>query len=69
MKVHSLIRPRIKSGAGSSNLFSRQKQRSKGIHAATDQLLPDCGHSPHLENPEATLQAMQQVLQDWGVLA
>ena len=40
-----------------------------GIHAATDQLLPDCGHSPHLENPEATLQAMQQVLQDWGVLA
>ena len=40
-----------------------------GIPGATDLLLPDCGHSPHLENPEVTQQAMLQVLQDWGVLA
>ena len=40
-----------------------------GIPGATDLLLPDCGHSPHLENPEATQQAMLQVLQGWGVFA
>lgn len=30
----------------------------RGIPGARQLLLPDCGHSPHLEQPEATLRAM-----------
>jgi len=30
----------------------------RGTPGARQLLLPDCGHSPHLEQPEATLQAM-----------
>jgi pimeloyl-ACP methyl ester carboxylesterase len=32
---------------------------------ARRQLLPDCGHTPHLENPDATLAAMAAFIGQW----